>query len=38
MHQAWLAWYRKSEEAKAKGIPFDESPPELPSVPGKNGL
>ena len=37
MHQAWLVWYRKSEEAKAKGIPFDEPPPELPTDSGKNG-
>ena len=37
MHKAWLAWYRKSEEAKAKGIPFDEPPPELPTDQGKNG-
>ena len=37
MHNAWLAWYRKSEEAKAKGIPFDDPPPELPTDPGKNG-
>ncbi len=37
MHNAWLAWYRKSEEAKAKGLPFDEPPPELPTDPGKNG-
>ena len=37
MHEAWLVWYRKSEEAKAKGIPFDEPPPELPTEPGKNG-
>ena len=37
MHKAWLTWYRKSEEAKAKGIPFDEPPPELPTDPGKNG-
>ena len=37
MHNAWLVWYRKSEEAKAKGIPFDEPPPELPTSSGKNG-
>lgn len=37
MHQAWLVWYRKSEDAKAKGIPFDEPPPELPSDQSKNG-
>ena len=35
MHQAWLVWYRKSEEARAKGIPFDEPPPELPTDPGQ---
>ena len=37
MHNAWLTWYRKSEDAKAKGIPFDEPPPELPSDLGRNG-
>ena len=37
MHNAWLVWYRKSEEAKAKGLPFDEPPPELPTDPGRNG-
>ena len=37
MHKAWLAWYRKSEEAKAKGLPFDEPPPELPTDMGRNG-
>lgn len=37
MHSAWLTWYRKSEEAKAKGIPFDEPPPELPSALSRNG-
>ena len=37
MHRAWLTWYRKSEDAKAKGIPFDEPPPELPSDLGRNG-
>ncbi len=37
MHSAWLVWYRKSEEAKAKALPFDEPPPELPTDPGKNG-
>ena len=37
MHNAWLTWYRKSEEAKARGIPFDEPPPELPTDPGRNG-
>ena len=37
MHNAWLTWYRKSEEAKAKGIPFDEPPPELPTDMGRNG-
>ncbi len=36
MHKAWLIWYRKSEEAKAKGMPFDEPPPELPGDPGGN--
>ena len=36
MHSAWLAWYRKGEEARAKGLPFDEPPPELPTDPGKN--
>ena len=38
MHNAWLTWYRKSEEAKAKGIPFDEPPPELPTELAKNGV
>ncbi len=37
MHEAWLVWYRKSEDARAKGLPFDEPPPELPTDPGKNG-
>ena len=38
MHSAWLVWYRKSEEAKAKGLPFDEPPPELPAGLDRNGL
>ena len=37
MHNAWLTWYRRSEEAKARGVPFDEPPPELPTDMGRNG-
>lgn len=36
-HEKWADWYRRSKEAEAKGLPFDEPPPELPSYPGKNG-
>ena len=38
MHDAWLVWYRKSEDAKKKGIPFDDPPPELPTDPDRNGV
>ena len=38
MHREWLIWYRNSEEAKAKGMPFDEPPPESSNAPSGNGL
>ena len=28
-HAAWLVWYNKFQEARKKGEPFDEPPPEL---------
>ena len=28
-HQDWEAWYRRLQEANAKGLPFDEPPPTL---------
>ena len=28
-HQDWEAWYRRLQEANAKGLPFDEPPPAL---------
>ncbi len=28
-HSAWLEWYNRSQEARKKGEPFDEPPPEL---------
>ena len=28
-HQDWEAWYRRLQEANAKGVPFDEPPPAL---------
>ena len=37
-HEMWADWYRRFKEAEAKGIPFNEPPPELPSNLGKNGV
>ena len=31
-HQDWEAWYRRLQEANAKGLPFDEPPPTLNGV------
>ena len=28
-HHDWEAWYRRLQEANAKGLPFDEPPPAL---------
>ena len=30
VHAQWTAWYQRAEEAKAKGLPFDEPPPGPP--------
>ncbi len=27
--RAWLAWYRRQQEAIKQGLPFDEAPPGL---------
>lgn len=29
-HQMWVAWNTRRMEAEARGIPFDEPPPDLP--------
>ncbi|MCY4653521.1 MAG: hypothetical protein OXC95_10200 [Dehalococcoidia bacterium] len=36
-HAKWAEWHRRFKEAEARGLPFDEPPPELPSDPGRNG-
>ena len=36
-HRLWSEWNRRREEADAKGLPFDEPPPEAPAGSHRNG-